>query len=446
MGVRYATVCSGIDAPVLAWTPLGWTQVFSSEVDRFPCQVLEHHNPDVPNLGDMTKINGEEYAGTIDVLCGGTPCQDFSVAGKHEGMDGDRGGLTLKFVELVGQIRPGWVVWENVPGVLSSNNGKDFARFLHEMAEVGYFGAWRVLDAQYFGLAQRRKRVFAVFCPGNWQRAAAVLLEPESMSRNPAPSREAGKGFAPTISARTRGGGGLGTDFDLDGGLIPIHCPDISPALKARDCKGPSSDGDGDGAPILAFDTTQLTNKDNRSNPQPGDPCHSLSTGAHAPAIAFAYNDHAEHVSAISPTVRSLGKPPAVAFDLRGREGGALPEGPHPTANIRAASGGSSRSYVIHGTQDPICSDIGHALGRNSGQENVLVKPSMVVRRLTPRECERLQGFPDDYTRIPRNGKPASTCADGPRYKALGNSMAVPVMRWLGNRIQSQMELKCLSG
>jgi DNA (cytosine-5)-methyltransferase 1 len=244
--------------------------------------------------------------------------------------------------------------------------------------------------------------VFVVGCLGDWRRAAAVLFERESLSGHPAPSRKA-RQVAPTIPARSLGGGGLGTDFDCDGGLI---APEFARCVATRE--GSSQDyesttlmafhnrqdpdvsgdvthplGAQDNGMGIAFDTTQITSKANRSNPQPDDPCHPLAAKAH---------------------------PPAVAFDLRGREHGAQFEGPHETANLRAASGGSSRSYV----------------------------QQMQVRRLTPRECERLQGFPDDYTLIQYRNKPA---ADGPRYKALGNSMAVPCMHWIGKRIQRVNEI-----
>jgi DNA (cytosine-5)-methyltransferase 1 len=438
--MRYLSVCSGIEAATVAWHSLGWTPAAFSEIEAFPRAVLAHHYPSVPLHGDFTTIEGNEY-GPVDLLVGGTPCQDFSVAGLRAGIAGDRGNLTLEFLRLAARTKPRWIVWENVPGVLSSDGGRALGAFLGGLAELGYGFAYRVLDAQYFGLAQRRARVFVVGYLGDWRRAAAVLFERESLLGHPAPRREAGKGVAPTISARPTGGGGLGTDFDCDGGLIANWPADVAPTLNAHfgDKQGledqhalngaglfvahalraegfdASEDGTGRGTPLVPvpFDTTQITSKANYSSPKPGDPCHPLAAGAHAPAIAFSAKDHGGDAGDISPTLRGGGHHkshanggvmPAVAFDLRGREGGAQFEGPHDTANMRAASGGSSRSYVAH----------------------------TAVRRLTPRECERLQGFPDDYTLVPYRGKPA---ADGPRYKALGNSMAVPVMAWIGQRI-----------
>lgn len=370
--MRYLDVCAGISASTVAWKPLGWEAAAHSEIEPAPRAVLAHHYPDTPLHGDFTTIKGDEY-GPIDLLVGGTPCQDFSVAGLRAGLDGDRGNLSLEFLRLADRTRPRWVVWENVPGVLSINGGRAFGAILGGLGELGYGFAYRVLDAQHFGVPQRRRRVFVVGYFGDHRRAGAVLFERNSMSGHPAPRRETGQ-VAPTIPSRSLGGGGLGTDFDCDGGLIakPLGAHALS--------KGRGTDLDNTTCVVrrpIPFDTTQITSAANYSAPKPGDPCHPIAAGAHAPAVAF---------------------------DMRGRDGGAQFEGPHDTANIRAASGGSSRSYIA----------------------------TSAVRRLTPRECERLQGFPDDYTLVPNRGKPM---ADGPRYKCLGNSMAVPVMRWIGERI-----------
>ena len=467
--MRYLSVCSGIEAATVAWHPLGWIPAAFSEIEAFPRAVLAHHYPGVPLHGDFTTIEGNEY-GSIDLLVGGTPCQDFSVAGLRAGIAGDRGNLTLEFLRLASRTQPRWIVWENVPGVLSSDGGRALGAFLGGLAELGYGFAYRVLDAQYFGLAQRRARVFAVGYLGDWRRAAAVLFERESLLGNPAPRREAGQGVAPTISARPSGGGGLGTDFDCDGGLVagtlqasgkaagsatqqdaesgllvaygqnntsgPVE---ISHALQAH--AGPA--GPAGPAGRLDFGSETFLVKAYRTSGNcgawpTGDRVDAMTTGTdpNSHVVAFSAKDHGADAGPLSPTLRAGGFSnshandgvmPAVAFDLRGREGGAQFEGPHDTANMRAASGGSSRSYVAH----------------------------TAVRRLTPRECERLQGFPDDYTRIPRRlykqrkitkTRPADLwerveggwmlmAADGPRYKALGNSMAVPVMAWIGQRI-----------
>lgn len=480
--MRYLSVCSGIEAATQAFHPLGWEPVAFSEIEPFPSAVLAHHYPSVPNWGDMTHF--EEWPDEpVDLLCGGTPCQSFSVAGLRQGLADPRGNLMLTFGAIAGRYRPRWLVWENVPGVLSANGGRDFGTFLGMLGQLGYGVAYRVLDAQHvrtrrfpFAVPQRRRRVWVVAYLGDWRRAAAVLFDRESLSGHPAPRREAGQ-IAPTIPARSLGGGGLGTDFDCDGGLIPSvsmclnagamgridgESETFIPVAHALRGEGfdASEDGTGRGTPLVpvafaensrselrlcggdgqvsaqlttgggkpgqgqpciispiayglstqqepkwaadlsptlarpsisgggqvtavAFDTTQITSPGNYSSPKPGDACHPLAAGDHAPAVAF---------------------------DMRGREGGAMPEGPHHTANIRAASGGSSRSYVAE---------------------------PWAVRRLTPVECEALQGFPPDFTAIPWRGKPAGQCPDGPRYKALGNSWAVNCAEWIAERIDA---------
>lgn len=165
-GMRYLSICSGIEAATVAWAPLGWKVVGFSEIDKFPAAVLAHHYPNVPNLGDMTQIKGDDYRGLVDLLVGGTPCQSFSVAGLRGGLDDPRGQLTLKFFQLVDRIRPRWVVWENVPGVLLDDGGRTFGSVLGALGQCGYGFAYRILDAQYFGVPQRRRRVFVVDCGG----------------------------------------------------------------------------------------------------------------------------------------------------------------------------------------------------------------------------------------------------------------------------------------
>lgn len=335
--MRYLSVCSGIEAATVAWQPLGWRPVAFSEIEAFPSAVLAHHYPDVPNLGDMTTIaqrilNGEVEA--PDVLAGGTPCQAFSVAGLRKSLADDRGNLTLKFVEIADAIDfvrardgrpPAIVFWENVPGVLSTKDNA-FGCFLGALAgedcelkppgkrwaDAGcVFGpkraiAWRVLDAQYFGLAQRRRRVFVVASAREGFDPATVLFEFEGVRRDSPPRREA-REVAPTIPARSTG-------------------------------------------------------------------------GAHAPCLAFP----------------------------------------------------ASMSFVN------VCENVAPTL---TASQSFAVATQGDVRRLTPLEKERLMGFPDNYTAIPWRGKPASECPDGPRYQALGNSWAVPVVRWIGERIERVHEI-----
>ena len=399
--MRYGSVCSGIEAATVAWHPLGWTPAFFSEIDAFPRAVLAHHYPEVPLHGDFTTI-GQDDCGAIDLLVGGTPCQSFSVAGLRGGLADDRGNLVLEYLRLADRKRPRWLVWENVPGVLSADEGRAFGSFLGGLAELGYGWAYRVLDAQYFGVAQRRRRVFVVGYLGDWRPAAAVLFERHSLSGYPAPSRETREEIAGGTRERAAFGGNnqsgpidVATAVNAHGGAhgrLDFESETfIAHSLRAEGFDA-SEDGTGRGTPPLA-------------------------AGAHAPAVAFTQNQQSEvrllDVAAALGTGGVVGSQQtylAQAFDLRGREDGSQFEGPHDTANIRASSGGSSRSYVV----------------------------ASAVRRLTPRECERLQGFPDDYTLIPYRGKPA---ADGPRYKALGNSMAVPCMAWIGRRIQMMEDL-----
>lgn len=218
--MKYATVCSGIEAPSVAWEGLGWKAQWFSEIEKFPCELLAQRYPNVPNLGDMREVHqSDEFKRPIDVFMGGTPCQDFSVAGLGKGLGGSNGSLTLTFLEILGRLRPRWVVWENVPGVLSDNGGRTFGTFVGALEKFGYGWAYRICDAQYFGVPQRRRRVFVVGHFGNAQRAAAVLFERQSLCGDPAPSRKAREEIAGTLMARTKGGGGFGTDFEVAGGL-----------------------------------------------------------------------------------------------------------------------------------------------------------------------------------------------------------------------------------
>lgn len=520
MGLVFGSVCSGIEAASVAWEPLGWRAAFLSEIEPAPRAVLAYHYPGVPIHGDFTTIRAGDYA-DIDVLVGGTPCQDFSVAGLRSGLDGERGNLTLAYADLAYELGSEWLVWENVPGVFSSNDGRDFgsvlacfagypASTMFEPPRDGWrsagvvppagpdcYGlAWRVLDAQYVrvdgfagAVPQRRRRVFVVGCLGDWRRAAAVLFERESLSGNPAPCREAREVVAGTLSASSgrrsaddpeRGGliaGTLdaagdrgGTLQDAVGGrLIPACLNGLGeygadvPTLRAKggdaaggseallafggnNTSGPvnvaaalqahagpagrqdfatetfvahslrgegfdaSEDGTGRGTPLvpicfdarqsdviiygdgagpldtdafsqaIAFDTTQITSPANRNAPRPGDPCHPLSAGAHPPAVAFTCSEQANSFAwerDVYPTLDA--------------------QVPNDTSNIQKG-----------------------------------IRQGWAVRRLTPTECERLQGYRDGYTQVPFRGRPM---ADGPRYKMLGNSMPVNVMRWIGMRI-----------
>jgi len=441
----YGSVCSGVGAPELAWHGLGWRASFMSEIDKFPRAALQHHWPDVALHGDFTTIQDGDYE-PIDLLVGGTPCQSFSVAGLRGGMDDDRGNLALEYLRLAQRLRPKWLVWENVPGVLSSNEGRDFGSILGGMAELGYGWAYRILDAQYFGVPQRRRRVFVVGYLGDWRRAAAVLFERHSLSGDPAPRREAGEGIASTLEGSSQSGGFRTTDLDNSSAFIP----EVSPALKSRDYKGASSDGDGDGdgAPLIPEVADPITAHEQRTYTHEGTNFRLRNV------IAFSGKDDGHDAGGISPTLRGMSEVDgnanaggqvavAIAENQRGEvremdtvsslnEGGGKPGQGYPAVAFMAsdqsnAAGWERNYYPTLNAQVP----------NDSSNIQQGIRQDMVVRRLTPRECERLQGFPDDYTLIPyRNGM----SKDGPRYKALGNAMAVPVVRWIGERIQMVTE------
>ena len=390
--MNYLSVCSGIEAASVAWEPLGWHAIAFAEIEPFPCAVLAHHYPDVPNFGDMTRFKDWPDA-DFDVLVGGTPCQSFSIAGLRKGLADPRGNLSLTYLAIADRYRPRWLVWENVPGVRSSDEGRAFGAFLGGLGELGYGWAYRSLDAQYFGLAQRRERVFVVAHLGDWRRAAAVLFEPESLQWDSPPRREAGERVADSLTV----GANQYSGFDA------------------------SEDGTGRGTPIVAFDARQADVL------VYGDKTGPIDTGFPGPAIAFTAKDHGADAGELAPTLRSMGHDGshpngggqvAVALDLRNalRDPDKLDEMNRQGAGIGDDCSHTLSASAEHGVQ------FGHQ-----------------VRRLTPRECERLQGFPDDYTMVPYRNKPA---ADGPRYKALGNSMAVPVMAWIGERISMVDEIK----
>jgi len=439
--LRYLSVCSGIEAATVAWHPLGWTPVAFSEIDKFPAAVLAHHYPNVPNWGDMTKFKDWPDA-AIDLLVGGTPCQSFSVAGLRKGLADPRGNLMLTYLAIADRYRPRWLVWENVPGVLSSGGGRDFGSFLGALGELGYGWVYRSLDAQYFNLAQRRERVFVVGCLGSRHGAAAVLLERASLSGHPAPRREAGKGIANCLTDRPdRGGGnsegqrliarailtgeGNRQDYEttaLVADTLRQHPRPGSNSLGAMvahslraDGFDASEDGTGRGTPLVPVPHTDvmLTMRAASSGA-----AHEQRSGDtrddYVVPVAFSCKDPGNDVGEVAPTLRSMGHDGSHA-----NAGGQVAIGFYPT---------EGRDVVGYREQSPA---VKVGSGGTSGNPPG-VGLGMQVRRLTPRECERLQGFPDNYTLIPYRGKLA---ADGPRYKAIGNSMAVPVMAWIGRRI-----------
>lgn len=379
----YVSTFSGIEAATVAWAPLGWVPVCFSEIDPFPSAVLAERFPSVPNLGDITRIDWSDLSGFVDVVVGGSPCQSFSISGNREGLSGES-GLMWEYVRAVREIRPEWLLWENVPGALSSSHGNDFRCLLESLDALGYGLAWRVLDAQFFGVAQRRERVFLVGRLGDPDGPCEVLFERGGMPWDPPSSRKKRKELAAGA-----GGGAACAGFragNTAGAGSVGYQEEASPTLRAG--------GSGTNMAPAVFQIAG--NVIGREEKNGGHQLGVVDPDEHG---AFTLNTADRH---------------AVAFAQNTRDGVRLQGGDGSVSGALSAGPGMKQTtYVAQG---------------------------YTVRRLTPRECERLQGFPDDWTLITYRGKPAEECPDTPRYKALGNSMAVPVMRWIGERIQEVMD------
>jgi DNA (cytosine-5)-methyltransferase 1 len=392
--LRYLSLFSGIAASTLAWRPLGWQTAGYADIEGFPNTVRSHHWPEVPNLGDVTAITEQQIAdlGPLDLVVFGSPCQDLSIAGRRAGLQGERSGLFFTAIRIVEWARQHcgcrFALWENVPGAFSSNKGRDFAEVVGAMAGIanvdippkgwGNEGValgdkglveWAVLDAQWFGVAQRRRRVFALADFGDWAGRPPILLEPEGLRGDSAPRRQAGQGVAGTITKSLER---CSADDAERGTLIRsgvAHAPDIARCVATRE-----------GSSLDYETTTTMIAHALRAE---GFDASEDGTGRGTPLVpvGFAQNQRDE--------VRLM--------------------------------------------------DVCGALASEPGmKQTTYAFQDMQVRRLTPRECERLQGMPDDHTQVPNRSKPA---ADGPRYKALGNSAAVPVLRWIGERIDSFINL-----
>ena len=541
--MKYISVCSGIDAASVAWHDMGWEPVAFSEIEPFPSEVLKIRFPNTPNWGDMTKFNTWPDA-TINLLVGGTPCQSFSVAGLRQGLKDPRGNLMLTFLGIAQRYKPKWIVWENVPGVLSSNGGKDFGSFLGALGELGYGWAYRVLDAQWFGVAQRRRRVFVVGCLGDQRAAAEVLFESEGVSRNPAPSREKrqtapasteggigeggkwltiqGKDVSPTVTSKwktgyggpsggvsemqnmicsfnentknlsepvphafkVRGGcegggkGYLGQDEqtvqDEQAFTISTH-QDQNIAVPFRKVRRAQSTEDFEtwqqdevSNTINTFDVGDIRSTNVVAQPviidraafnqgenaqyepkiEEGETMSSLvAKGPHAVAQLMILNDQGGsfinfHNDNLSPTLRSQtnGHEPCILNSI------AVDTYNQTINEDTTQTIGSSASDVNHygAVIQNVSPTITQCKGSRGGCSDEAIseidaiqkaQSTMAIRRLTPVECEKLQGFPPNWTRIPWKKKPEEECPDGPRYKACGNSMAVPCMKWIGERI-----------
>ena len=440
--MKFGSVCSGIEAASVAWQPLGWKASFFSEIEKFPSELLATHYPDVPNYGDMTKYK-EWKDEPVGLIVGGTPCQSFSVAGLRRGLEDPRGNLMLTFGGILKKYQPSWMVWENVPGVLSSNKGRDFGTFLGMLGQCGYGFAYRVLDAQYFGVAQRRRRVFVVGYLGDWKRAAAVLFESESLQGDLAKGRKKGK-VAPTLSASGSGTSRTGNAANEGSWYIPEKAPTITcelakqvnnqmvanasaffhvinrDALTVRDSSFGGWTDDGKAGTIKAAGGCLSGGSENLAISIQGDGNTSLNSNGcgYQKETSYTLNTVDRH---------------SVAYSFDSKSSNSM-KSSNPYSGCREVQ----LAKTIDTTdQNPSKNQGGIAVAQNN----------MAVRRLTPNECETLQGFPRDYTDLnqhklmkgkykPDEKRQTKQTADGPRYKALGNSMAVPVMRWIGERIQ----------
>ena len=403
--VKYLSVCSGIEAASVAWLQLGWRCVGVSEIEPFPCSVLQHRFPHVQNLGDMNNFEDWDIE-PIDVLVGGTPCQSFSIAGLRGGLTDDRGNLALTYCRILQKFRPRWFVWENVPGVLSSNGGRDFGSILGAMEELGYGIAYRVLDAQYFGVPQRRRRVFVVGCLGDWRRAAEVLFEPGCLRGD---SEKGGKKRSAVAALTANGVGTCGADDNQgqEGHLIPVVAETLMSGSSSPKSHGKKNGTDretlipvhttGAGYWQEGFGTLRARLQDSHENlvTSTGNTSHCLNAGG------MGRQDYETETMVVNTW-------------------GGTKRKDRPDGGFYARVESTTKTLDAAGGLNPACSN-GGTMIVNTG-----------VRRLTPVECERLQGFPDNWTLVPHRNKPA---ADGPRYKAIGNSFAIPCIKWIGERI-----------
>lgn len=531
--IRFGSVCSGIESASVAWEALGWQAAWLAEIEPFPCSVLAHHYPSVANLGDMIKIPALVRDGAVDapdVLVGGTPCQSFSIAGMRAGLSDPRGQLTYTFVELANAIdsiravrgeQPCVTIWENVPGVFSSKDNA-FGCFLGALAgescelqpaggkwtDAGcVFGpqraiAWRVLDAQYIGLAQRRKRVFVVASARAGFDPTTILFESEGVRRDSPPSRnsrkktssDAGRCLAsgkPAFGTLTSSQGDklwLGNQeaFTGDYHILepvafhplqdPISSVDVTHALgcgssthgqstiaiaygipgnwigRAPENGGNATEPHADRSPCLTAADRHGVAYGFRASGQEGftpsevspPVCSSDGGGAGVPSVVYSFDSLASN-SMKSPNPHSGCRETNISKTLdtsipepSKNQGGIGILSPISVTNHPSAFQQNTRDEVRYIGGD---GQIAGALVSECGmkQQNY-IHDRMCVRRLLPVECERLQGFPDGYTDIPHRGKPA---ADGPRYKALGNSMAVNVMAWIGGRVAAYLGRDC---
>lgn len=481
--MNYFSCFSGIEAASVAWKPLGWKAVGFSEIEPFPSAVLAHRFPNIKNYGDITKYNEWGIApGSVDLVVGGSPCQAFSIAGLRQGLVDPRGNLALVFLGLVDRLRPRWVIWENVPGVLSSNGGEDFAAFLSALGQLGYGWSYRVLDAQYFGVPQRRRRVFLVASStGDWRPCAEVLSVAEGLRGYIEESGEKGKAascepktcaginceqsatwwdggeIADTLTRKGAGGDQRMPDKGNFGALLEPN-QRTTRSVTSKWSKGSGGPAGDESANIIAEIKNPshwdggphpTLNQSNKSNGAPGysnQEIFSQGGGGLVPSepnpLMFKVRGGVEKNSGVQGGVPGQGAGKGYlgsenkAFTVASTQDQWLAQPVYPIhdqATRFAGKRGDKQDGKGNGLG--IGKDGDPAPTLTKGDKHAVAQMPMAVRRLTPVECERLQGFPDNWTLIPWKGRPPEECPDGPRYKACGNSMAVPVMAWIGKQI-----------
>ena len=400
--MNYLSLFSGIEAASVAWSDFGWTCVGVSEIDPFACEVLKTRYPAVPNLGDITKITTEQLDAIkkerkeINIIVGGSPCQSFSVAGHRKGLQDPRGNLMFEYCRIVEAVRPSWFIWENVPGALSSNKGQDYACLLEKMAQLGYFLSWRVLDAQFFGVPQRRRRVFLVGSLDQRKSPFKVLFEPKGGQWDFEQSGEKGK----------------------------------DDSTEAKESTGEHSKTEA----CIAQETYNITF------------CDANGTRKDRPNGGL-YITETDKSSTV--TTSGVGSTTVVESGVLGTLDASYYKGCGMRGGIERTITDGEEAYPCLKVEHNLDCKISTPLFARdykgaspddfspTAQKLVVEKTDAErVRRLTPIECERLQGFPDNWTRIAYNKKEAKDCPHSHRYKCLGNSMAVPVMTWIGNRIK----------
>lgn len=443
--MRYISLFSGIEAATVAWHNLGWSPVAFADIDEFPSEVLRQHYPQVPNLGDVTEVDWNDYKGKAQLVVGGSPCQSFSIAGKRLGLDDPRGNLALHYLKVVSAIRPKFFVYENVVGLLSSDEGRDFAAFLREVENIGYGFAYRVLDAQFFGVPQRRRRLFVVGCAdGDWRSAAAILFESGSIGRSTKKVNKKGEKFATFAQEGVRG------TSETDDGRGIKHCSEVAPTLTHSgtpysmdlDMNKPSGT-----LTAGMYHHGGYTNQDAMTHghliPIKTIPIHDKATrykgggdtrkddGA---GNGFGVADEDSPMYTLDTSCNHAVYQQS-GIDLFNQEITGDKHCPLRTATGHGAPAvmeSKTVSPTLTASNDPSRSPQSAEI---TNQVKAIFETTSLVRRLTPVECERLQGFPDNYTQIEWKGKTKEKCPDSPRYKALGNSMPVPVMKWIGERI-----------